>query len=276
MHSTRKSNPVKFDIRILYISSLVIAILVASVSIIGIVEQDRIYPTEKLLQSFIPNDFVNLCIGIPLLLFSIWFARRGKLMGLLCWPGALFYILYVYFPYIICVPFDILFIPYLIIFSTSVYTLITLLVSMDGVVIARQLSGTVPAKLSGGILMGLSVLIILRQTVQMVSALVNSSPIDPQEIAVWIDDFSIASPAMFVGGVLLVKKRPLGYLTGAGLSIVYAALSLGLIPFLAIQSHLISSSFDWSAVVILFVMAAICLIPFGFFVRAANAHPATE
>ena len=29
------------------------------------------------------------------LLVSMWLTRRGKLIGLLCWPGALFYVLYV-------------------------------------------------------------------------------------------------------------------------------------------------------------------------------------
>jgi hypothetical protein len=33
-------------------------------------------------------------IGLPILRGSMGLARRGKLLGLLLWPGALFYVLY--------------------------------------------------------------------------------------------------------------------------------------------------------------------------------------
>jgi len=262
--------PVRFEIKILYVSSLIIALMVAIVSIIGVLYQKSLYPTENLLHSFVPNDIVNLVVGLPLLLISIWLTRRGKLIGLLCWPGAIFYMLYVYFPYIICVPFNILFLPYLILFSLSIYTLIGIIVSIDGNAVSNHLSDIIPAKVSGGILIGLSVLIVLRQSGLIANALINKTLIDPQELALWIDDFSIASPAMFIGGFFLWKKKPLGYVVGAGLFITYVFLSLGLIPFLAIQSHLKNTSIDLLAIVILIIMAVICFIPFLFFVRGAS------
>lgn len=262
--------PVRFDIRILYASSLIIALMVAIVSVIGVFYQKSIYPTENLLHSFVPNDIVNLFAGLPLLLISIWLTWRGKLIGLLCWPGAIFYMLYIYFPYIICVPFNILFLPYLIIFSLSIYTLIGIIVSIDGNAVSNHVSDIIPAKILGGILIGLSALIVLRQTSLIVNALINKTLIDPQELALWIDDFSIGSPAMFIGGFFLWKKKPLGYVVGAGLLIAYGILSLGLIPFIVIQSHLKNTSIDLLGIVILIVMAVICLIPFLFFVRGAN------
>ena len=262
--------PVKYDIRILYTLSLIIAIIVAIVSVIGVLYQKSIYPTENLLHTFVPNDILNLIAGLPFLLISIWLTWRGKLIGLLCWPGAIFYIIYVYFPYIICVPFNILFLPYLILFSLSIYTLIGIIVSIDGAAVKNYVSDTVPAKISGGILIGLSVLTVLRQIGLIINALINKMVIDPQELAHWIDEFSIGSPAMFIGGLFLWKKKPLGYVVGAGLFIVYGILSLGLIPFLAVQSHLKNTSIDLLAIVILIVMAVICLIPFVFFVRGAN------
>ena len=262
--------PVKYNIRILYILSLIIALIVAIVSVIGVLYQKSIYPTENLLHTFVPNDILNLIAGLPFLLISIWLTWRGKLIGLLCWPGAIFYIIYVYFPYIICVPFNILFLPYLILFSLSIYTLIGIIVSIDGAAVKNYVSDTVPAKISGGILIGLSVLTVLRQIGLIINALINKMVIDPQELAHWIDEFSIGSPAMFIGGLFLWKKKPLGYVVGAGLFIVYGILSLGLIPFLAVQSHLKNTSIDIYAIIILIVMAVICLIPFAYFVQGAN------
>lgn len=262
--------PVKFDTGILYILSLFIAFLSAIVSVIGILYQKSIYPTENLLQTLVPSDILNLATGLPLLLISMWLTRRGKLIGLLCWPGAIFYMLYVYFIYIFCVPFNILFLPYLILFSLSIYTLIGILISIDGKAVRNHLSDKVPAKIFGGILIGLSVLTVLRQTVLIIDALINKTQIDPLEIAHWIDEFAIGSPAIFIGGYFLWKKKPFGYVVGAGLFLVYGILSLGLIPFLAIQSHLKNTSVNFVAIVILIVMAAICLIPFVFFVQGAK------
>jgi hypothetical protein len=118
--------------------------------------------------------------------------------------------------------------------------------------------------------MGLGVLIILRQIGLIIIALINKTLIDLPELALWIDDFSIGSPAMLIGGFFLWKKKPLGYIVAPGLFIVYGILSLGLIPFLAVQSHLKNTPIEFVAVVILIVMAAICLIPFLFFVRGPN------
>ena len=40
------------------------------------------------------QDAFNLVVGVPLPLGLLWLARRGSLVGLLLWPGALFYVLY--------------------------------------------------------------------------------------------------------------------------------------------------------------------------------------
>ena len=110
----------KYNLKIWYLLSLIIALFVALVSIIGLLYKDSIYLSEDLLQTFIPNDIINLIIGLPFLLISLWLTKKGKIIGLLCWPGALFYILYIYLPYILSVPFNVLFLPYLIIFSLSI------------------------------------------------------------------------------------------------------------------------------------------------------------
>jgi hypothetical protein len=52
-------------------ASLVVAILVAFLSIAGHLFQEAVYPTEELRQSFVANDVVNLLIGLPILLVSM-------------------------------------------------------------------------------------------------------------------------------------------------------------------------------------------------------------
>ena len=61
----------------LYMVSLVIALVMAVASAAGLLGPARVYPTDELRQSFVANDVVNLFIGLPILLGSMW-ATRGS------------------------------------------------------------------------------------------------------------------------------------------------------------------------------------------------------
>jgi len=71
---------------------------------LGLLNPEAIHPTEALRQSFFANDVVNLVIGLPALLVALWLAWRGKVVGLLFWPGALMFVLYTYLAYIFSMP----------------------------------------------------------------------------------------------------------------------------------------------------------------------------
>jgi len=95
--------------------------------VIGLAYQRVVYPSNALRTAFVASDGVSLVVGLPVLLGLMWLARRGRLIGLLCWPAACFYVLYVYIPYIIAVPFNMLFLPHLLLVVLSAYMLIGLL-----------------------------------------------------------------------------------------------------------------------------------------------------
>jgi hypothetical protein len=69
--------PDKGRLLLLHATSFLIAILMAGVSVAGLRDRAVIYPTEELVQTFVPNDVVNLLIGLPVLLGSMWLARRS-------------------------------------------------------------------------------------------------------------------------------------------------------------------------------------------------------
>jgi len=122
--------PVKRNLTAAYFLSTVIAAVMVGVSLAGLFYQGFFYPAEELRRSFVPNDVVSLFIGLPILLGSMWFARRGRLIGLLFWPGALFFIVYNYIAYAVAMPFVPLFIPYLVLVALSVYAVIGLFTRM--------------------------------------------------------------------------------------------------------------------------------------------------
>lgn len=261
--------PVTRDLTLAFAGSLTIALIMAGAAAAGLTFRTQLYPTEGVFLSFVPSDAFNLAVGVPVLLASMCQAQRGRLIGLLCWPGALFYVLYITIPYLIAVPFNVLFLPYLALVTLSAFTLIGLISSIDWEAVRQQLEGFVPGRASAGILIGLALLIVARQMALVITALATQAPVDDMEVATWIADFAVAVPQLLAGGILLWQRRPLGYVAGAGLLLGYAILALSVIPFLVFQPRYSDSPLDVAGIVAILIMAVLCLVPFAFFVRAA-------
>ena len=264
--------PVKGKLTPIYVSSLIVALLMLIASAAGLQYNILLYPTEELVRTFIPNDVVNLLIGLPILLGSMYLAWRGRLIGLLCWTGALFFLFYNYTAYVFAVPLNWVFPLHLILMMLSAYTLIALVASIDGKAVQQSLSGSVPERFGGGVLAGLGILFLLRVIGVMAGALTSGTPLAETELAVNIADF-LTTPAWVIGGILLWKRSEFGYVCGLGLLFQGSMLFVALIIFLLLQPLLTSAPFAIADVVVIAVMGLVCFIPFGMFVRGAiKAH----
>ena len=207
--------PIRRDLTLSYALSLAIAILMAVASVAGLLRRTVAYPTDELLRAFVPNDVVNILIGLPILLGSMWLARRDKLIGLLFWPGALFYVLYNYLIYVFAMPLNVAFLLHLVLVTMSVYTLIGLIAGIDGRAVHHRLTGTVPERLTGGVLVGLGLLFLLQVIGAILTSLSSQTSIAETELALHVSDFMIA-PALIIGGVLLWRREEFGYVIGLG------------------------------------------------------------
>jgi hypothetical protein len=220
--------------------------------------------------SFVPNDAVNLVVGLPALLGSVWLARRGRLSGLLLWPGALLYVLYNYLAYVFGLPFSILFLPHLALVALSAYTVVGLVAAIERREVQRRLSGVVPERLAGGVLVGLGALSLLRVVAVVVAALGSRSTPPVTEAAVLASDLVI-SPAYVVGGLLLWQRKPLGYVAGLGLLFQASTLFIGLAAFLLLQPLLTGAPLKAGDVLVVLAMGAVSFVPFSLFLRGAAA-----
>ena len=261
--------PVKGSLTLAYAGGLAMGLLMTFTSVIGLAYQRVMYPSNALRTAFVASDGFSLVVGLPVLLGSMWLARRGRLIGLLCWPAACFYVLYVYIPYIIGVPFNVLFLPHLLLVVLSAYTLIGLLATIDGEAVRQRLHGFVPVRIAAGIFVALGIFILLRQTVLIIGAMAGGEPVGMLERATFVADFAVL-PMLLAAGVLLWRRAPLGYAAGPGLLLGNGLLALSLVPFFVVQSRISGQPIDSSGVVVVVVMAALCLVPFAFFVRAAE------
>jgi hypothetical protein len=258
--------PIRNYLKPVYIFSLLIAVLMGFVSVVSLLHPNNVYPTQELLESFLPNDVINLVIGLPILLGSMWFAWRAKLIGLLFWPGALFYVFYNYFVSLIGLPLNYFFIPYLMLVTASAYTTIALVASIDGASVRQQLAGVVPERVAGGILAGLGGLFALRVIAIISEALINQTSIPASELALLVTDF-LVTPAWVIGGVLLWRRADLGYVVGTGLLFQSSMLFVGLIGFLFLQPVLTSSPLPLRSIIESAILGMICFVPFGLIIR---------
>ncbi|MCP4544505.1 MAG: hypothetical protein GY832_45930 [Chloroflexi bacterium] len=259
--------PIKRNLTLSYVLSLVVALIMTVSSVAGLLYQTRIYSTDEVIVSFVPLDVLNLAIGLPILLGSMWLARRGKLIGLLCWPGVLLYVLYSYVNYLIGVPFGVLFLLYVLLVVLVVYTIIGLVASIDGEAVRQRIDGIVPARAAGGILFVLTSLFIVINIADIVAALTSQATIGPLKVMIWIADFTTIVPACLVGGFLLWRREALGYVAGAGLFLLYSMLFIGLVPIMMFQARYSALPVDVVGIVMMLLMGMICFIPFGLFVR---------
>jgi hypothetical protein len=260
------SLPVRCSLTAIYVSSSIIAVLVAAASIAGLKYRAAIYPTEELIQAFVPSDVVNLAIGLPILLGSMWLARRDRLIGLLCWPGALLFVLYNYLVYVLAMPLNVALLLHLALVTLSVYTIIGLVATIDGKAVEQVLAGAVPARVSGGILAGLGLLFLVRVMGVLISALSSETRIGGTELALHISDFLFA-PALVIGGTLLWRRKGFGYVSGLGLLFQASMLFIGLIVLLLVQPSLTGAPFALADVVVIFVLGLVCFVPLALFVR---------
>jgi hypothetical protein len=260
--------PFKGNLAWIYTLSFLVAILMVAASLAGLLYSTITYPTDELLRSFLPTDVSILFIGLPMLLGSMWLTQRGRPIGLLLWPGALFFVLYNYLVYVLAMPLSVALLLHLALVMLSVYTLITLLARIDPKAVQRGLAGAVPERLAGGILVGLGLLFFLRAIAVMVQALTSHGSLAETDLAVNASDCLI-SPAWIVGGVMLWQRRPFGYVTGLGLLFQASMLFIALIVVLLLQPFLTPAPFALVDVLVVFAMGLICFVPFGLFVRGA-------
>lgn len=246
--------------------SFLLALLMAAASLTGLLYPVARYPQADQRQTFLPTDISILFIGLPLLLASMSLARRGSLVGLLLWPGALFFSLYTYSIYALAMPLWPSFALHIVLAGLSGFTLAALFTRLDLQRIQQTLAGTVPERLGGGILAGLGLLFFVRAAGVILTALSDRAAVSAPDIALNTVDLLIA-PAWVICGVLLWQRKAFGYITGLGLLFQASMLFIGLIVILLVQPLVIGTPLALVDIGVVFAFWLIPLIPFILFAR---------
>ena len=198
--------------------TLPIVVLITVCSGIGVFYQN-LYSKETIdwLSQCVGQDLSNLCVIVPTLLLSAYFAAKGNKIAKIIWLGVMITNIYSYVLYCFAVHFNPLFHIYCAILGLSIFSVIMFFYGkMDD---SRMwYENEVPTKVVGIFLIVItSVFLFLWLNNSLPYALSNTVP--PEIIKdnlmtnpVHVLDFSFYLPTMYIAAILLIKKKSFGYL----------------------------------------------------------------
>jgi hypothetical protein len=271
-HPVAPALPLKRDISLAYVSSVVVSIAIGVVSVAGLLwgSDGRYSVGSPLVQVSRGGDAANLILGLPVLLGSMWLARRRSLIGLLLWPGALFYVLYPYSLYLVGASFDALFFGYVALVTLSVWTMIFLVASIDGEEVRRCLA-VAPARRVGGALVLIGVTAYAGLTAVAVGTL-GSSANEPGIRPQWVVDYALGTPALLLGGVLLWRRDVLGYVAASGLLLVSGLNGLAFAASAVLDGLLAGRSIEPAVVAVHLVISGVSFALLALLDRRASGR----
>jgi len=167
----------------------------------------------------IAQDYVTLFIGIPLMLISLFWAGRGSVKGRFLLAGTLGYFLVTYLFYLVMGMYNPLFLAYAFLMGASFFAFTLTMLSFDVNKLPFAFRPNTPVKFTGGFLIFNAFSIASLWLSIVVPPLIEGS-IYPKGLEHYTTlivqgmDLGLLLPLAVVSGVLLIRKKPFGYLLG--------------------------------------------------------------
>jgi hypothetical protein len=169
------------------------------------------------------NDLVTLLLGLPLLVGSFWLSLRPRgsrpaLQGRLLLTGTLGFILYTYITMCFGTAYNRLFLVYVALFSLSLFAFVVSMSTFDLAALPRRFSARLPRRGIAGLLFFTATFLLLAWlgriaptlTGEQIPALENVTSMFIQAM-----DLALVVPLCILGGILLLRRSPWGYLLAA-------------------------------------------------------------
>jgi hypothetical protein len=198
-------------------TALVLVMLTQALT--GLLFQAQYRDVDWIRATWLGNDWVTLVVALPLVVIGLLLATRGSVRGLLLWLGMIGYAVYNYAFYLFGAALNAFFPLYVLAFVTATVMLILALAQVDiAIVVARSFRPGTPVRILGGSLVFVGIG-LASAWIAMWAAYVfagRPTPVEPEAFKlVAALDLSLMVPALTVGGVLLWRRAPWGYLLAA-------------------------------------------------------------
>lgn len=160
------------------------------------------------------TDVITLFIGIPLLLVSYFFYRKGSLRGYLFLCAMLLYFLYIGVTYTFSVIFNSMFLFYTALFSATLFATIIAFTTVDLQNLASALDRDMPRRGMGIFMITIGLATLLLWLSDLIGPLLTGTA--PANLGPYTTmfthafDSAVITPATVITGIYLLQRKPLG------------------------------------------------------------------
>jgi len=210
----------------------------------------------------IAQDLVTIFLGVPLLILSSFFARKGYLRARLLLAGTLAYFLYTYMSYSFLCMYNSLFLVYVALMSLSFFAFVLVMMSFDMKMIEQAFQDNFPVKTIGIFMIVFVSLIGLMWLGRIVPPLMTgTAPAGLQHyttLVIQVMDLGFVIPVSILSAILLMKRKPFGLLLASVMCMKGVTLSTALTAMVIVQ--IIAGVSMTAAEVIIFPVANVLII----------------
>lgn len=176
------------------------------------------------------QDMITLTLGLPLLILSLYLSLRGSIKGRLLLTGTVGYFLYSYLSYAFLRMYNPLFLVYVVLMAASLFAFVLCFMSFEVEKFATLVSHKMPVKFIGAYLVLLAFGLIFTWLLPIVDFLANGTlPISLEHyttLGYEAIDLGFIVPALFVSAVLIMKRKPFGYLLSSVIIMLSASMNI--------------------------------------------------
>ncbi|MDF2474259.1 MAG: hypothetical protein K0R21_2041 [Anaerocolumna sp.] len=162
------------------------------------------------------QDIVTVVLAIPLLLLSLYLSVKGSLKGRLLLTGTLGYFLYTYISYVFLWMYNSMFLVYVILMSMSFFALTLSMLSFDIDNLCHAFNKKLPVKFLGGFQIFFAAALCLLWLGKIIPSLIERNvPAGLEHYTTLVIqglDLGFIVPIALLSGILLIKRKPFGYL----------------------------------------------------------------
>jgi len=179
-------------------------------------------------------DWANLLVSLPLLLLASWRYRRGELKGKLLLAAVFYHFAWNYLLALMGNAFNMLFLLWVILFSSSLYGLFFVVKEIDFSTLVGRTGAGFPRRSVAVYVLVAGLFLLISYTAQVISSYRTGTPPADLQIYTTLElaalELSFSIPLTIAGAILLWRRKAAGYLIGTlfvvGASLTFVSLSI--------------------------------------------------
>jgi len=175
------------------------------------------------------SDLTMLVIGIPLLAMSVRLYSKGSLRGRFLLLGTLGFFLYVSASYALgAVAYNEMFLVYVALFAACLFAFVLTFLAFDAETLSRALPEGMPRRWPGGFMVASGAATFAIWIMEPLAALLAGESPESLETRTTLFttalDIGVIVPAALAAGILILRRRPFGYVVAFSLLILESML----------------------------------------------------